>query len=404
MRKYKCCICDDEYNEESVVLIKGKKAICYHDLYLINKLSNAIDTRIREPKKKEFPPLKLQYPKEIVKQLDEYIVGQDKAKKILAVAAYNHYKRIILEDEDIQKSNVMLIGPTGCGKTQLVRTLAKILDVPVAITPATRLTEAGYVGDDVDSIIQYLYVTSGKNIEKTEHGIIFIDEIDKLTGNSMETLKSVGGKGVQQALLPILEGTKVQILDKPNEKKIFDSTQSIEIDTRNILFICGGAFPDAEKIIEKRLSHNKTIGFQVSKDKNQIESENLLSYITTEDLKIFGIIPELLGRVPIIATLESLSVETLKKILIEPKDSIVKQYQKLFGFDEIKLSFEDEALTLIAQEAIKKGTGARSLRSILEDILLEMMYQLPGDLSSKEVIVTKDGIKLFPKINYNILN
>lgn len=330
-------------------------------------------------------------PTEIVKRLDEYVVGQTDAKKKLAVAAYNHYKRLSMPDKEIDKSNVLLIGPTGSGKTFLVQNLAKVLDVPVAIADATSLTEAGYVGDDVESVLVGLVDAAGGDVRKAEQGIIFIDEIDKIARRKMENTKEVGGVGVQQALLKILEGCESYI--PAGGMNMSGKRQDIMLNTRNILFICGGAFPDIEPIIAGRLSTGSAgMGFGASVGEEMENKENILSEVTQDDLREFGLIPEFLGRLPVITTLDGLTVDTLKRILTEPKNAIINQYKELLAFDEIKLTIADDALTAIAEKALIKGTGARSLRSVLEEALGDIMYYLPAEKEIGEVIITKDYI------------
>lgn len=334
-------------------------------------------------------------PMQIKAELDKYVVGQDEAKKLLAVASYNHYKRAVLKDPGLKKSNILLAGPTGSGKTYLVQTLAKVLDVPVAVVPATRLTEAGYIGDDVETVVQRLVAVAGGNVEKAQRGIVFIDEIDKLTSSSSETKRAVGGKGVQQALLPVIEGCTVQIPSPSGWRQgppTFSST--MEIDTTNILFVCGGAFPDMQQIIENRLHKDKRMGFcaEPQEDKS-FDKDNILLEATTEDFVEFGIIPELLGRLPVRAALHALSTDVLRRILTEPQDALVQQYRKLFAFDGINLTFEDEALTYVAEMAHMEGTGARSLRTIMEDALQELMFVVPGTKGLKELRITRDYLK-----------
>jgi ATP-dependent Clp protease ATP-binding subunit ClpX len=325
-------------------------------------------------------------PLQIKEMLDQYIVGQEHAKKVLSVACYNHYKRNELQDNGIKKSNVLMVGPTGSGKTYLVETLAKILNVPVAMAASTTLTEAGYIGDDVESVVKKLLDAADGDVKKAEKGIIFIDEIDKLSGKSSETEKKVGGKGVQQALLRLLEGTIVSV-DKSGEPR--NQGFKINIDTSGILFICGGAFPEVEQIIKKRITKKTSIGFNAEVAKEEVSDVNMLLNITVDDLREFGLIPEFIGRLPIIASLENTSVEMLKRILLEPKDSIISQYHKLFKFDDTDITFEESALELIAEKAFAKGTGARSLRGILEELLLDVMFNIPSMGSVDSVHITR---------------
>lgn len=330
-------------------------------------------------------------PIDIKARLDEYVVGQDNAKRAIAVAMYNHYKRITFGNPDIKKSNILLVGPTGSGKTYLVETLARIMNMPVALCTATSLTEAGYIGDDVESVVAQLYEVCERDRERTEHGIIFIDEIDKLSSAASDTEKKVGGKGVQQALLRLLEGSKVYIPvgDGPAGGKA-----KIEIDTSNILFICGGAFPDAEKIIAKRLNKKEKagIGFTGEVDKKDSEiTKDLLKYVTTDDLRNFGMIPEFLGRLPVITSLDELSVDALADILTKPKANLLWQYQKLLSYDGIQLDMTEGAIRKVAEIAVEKGTGARSLRSIMEDVLQDLMFSLPGS-DVESVTITEEFV------------
>lgn len=397
MLEKKCCICNDVLKINEYIVVNNGKCVCNSCMNNIACIKNEIYhnsasfINSSEDTKKSITYSERIRPKEIKDQLDHYIIGQEMAKKILAVATYNHFKRCEINDIEIKKSNILLIGPTGSGKTYLVQILAKILNVPLVIIQATSLTEAGYIGDDVEICVQRLLENARGDITLAEHGIIFIDEIDKLTVISSETKKQVGGKGVQQALLSLLDGIKVYVpLDFVSAK---GKASMVEVDTTNILFICGGAFPEAEKIIKKRLIGKNSVGF--SSALNQMElliEDNLLLKVNNDDLREFGLIPELLGRLPVIAPLESLTVESLKKILTEPRDSIVSQYQKLFDYDSIKLNFEEEALVEIAIKAFSKGTGARSLRGILEELLLNLMYDTPSNMELSEIFITKEYV------------
>lgn len=342
----------------------------------------------------EFDHKKLPSPHIIKGSLDEYIIGQDHAKKVVSVAVYNHYKRISKwapKEVEIGKSNMLMIGPTGSGKTYLVRTLANLLDVPLAITDATSLTEAGYIGDDVESVISKLLSAAGNDVEKAERGIVFIDEIDKIAKKRNTNSRDVSGESVQQGLLKLLEGSDVEVPVGASSKNAMVPLKTI--NTENILFICGGAFPDLDKIIKARLNKQSSIGFQADLKDKYDSDENLLQKVTLDDLREYGMVPEFLGRLPILYTLEGLTKEMLVKVLMEPRNAILKQYKELLAMDEVDLVFDSEALEAIADRALEKKTGARALRAILEEIMLDIMYEIPKDDNIGRVIITKDYIE-----------
>lgn len=338
-------------------------------------------------------------PHKIKLALDEHVVGQEHAKKVMSVAVYNHYKRIFSDDEknenqdgiEIEKSNMLMVGPTGCGKTYLVKTLARLLDVPLAITDATSLTEAGYIGDDIESVVSKLLAAADNDVERAEHGIIFIDEIDKIAKKKNAHQRDVSGESVQQGMLKLLEGAEVEVPVGASSKNAM--VPMTMVNTKNILFICGGAFPDLEDIIKERLNKNSSMGFQADlKDKYDNE-ENLLKYVTVEDIRKFGMIPEFIGRLPILFSLDALTEDMLVRILTEPKNAIIKQYQKLLSYDEVALEFEEDALYAIAKRAKEKEVGARALRAIIEEFMLDIMYEIPKDENIGRVVITRDYIE-----------
>lgn len=333
-------------------------------------------------------------PHKIKARLDEYVVGQEYAKKAMSVAVYNHYKRVAtdtMDDIEIEKSNMLMIGPTGSGKTYLVKTLARLLDVPLAITDATSLTEAGYIGDDIESVVSKLLAAAENDVEKAEQGIIFIDEIDKIAKKKNTNQRDVSGESVQQGMLKLLEGSDVEVPVGANSKNAMVPLTTV--NTKNILFICGGAFPDLEGIIKERLTKQSSIGFGADLKDRFNHDKTILEKVTTEDLRNFGMIPEFLGRLPIVFTLQGLNEEMMVKILKEPKNAILKQYQKLLALDEVKLDFDEGALLSIARKAMKKDTGARALRAIIEEFMLDIMYEIPKDDSIGQVTITKEYIE-----------
>ena len=354
--------------------------------------------KVKKKKEKAKEPVldlkKIPAPHKIKATLDEYVIGQEHAKKVMSVAVYNHYKRVAtdtMDEIDIEKSNMLMIGPTGSGKTYLVKTLAKLLDVPLAIADATSLTEAGYIGDDIESVVSKLLAAADNDVEKAEHGIIFIDEIDKIAKKKNTNQRDVSGEAVQQGMLKLLEGADVEVPIGANSKNAMVPLTTV--NTRNILFICGGAFPDIEDIIKERLNKQASIGFYADLKDKYDNDPHLLEKVTVEDLRNFGMIPEFLGRLPIIFTLNGLDEDMMVKILSEPRNAILKQYQKLLALDEVKLEFDDGALHAIAAKAMEKDTGARALRAILEEYMLDIMYEIPKDDSIGEVIITKEYIE-----------
>ena len=370
-------------------------------MFSVDDFENVIPKKQKIKKKKEGEERKpildikdIPAPHKIKAKLDDFVVGQEYAKKAMSVAVYNHYKRVAtdtMDDIEIEKSNMLMIGPTGCGKTYLVKTLARLLDVPLAITDATSLTEAGYIGDDIESVVSKLLAAADNDVEKAEQGIIFIDEIDKIAKKKNTSQRDVSGESVQQGMLKLLEGSEVEVPVGANSKNAMVPLTTV--NTKNILFICGGAFPDLDNIIKERLTKQATIGFNAELKDKYDHDKNILSKVTIEDLRAFGMIPEFIGRLPIIFTLQGLDEDLLVKILKEPKNAILKQYQKLLALDEVKLEFEDDALRAIAEKAVKKNTGARALRAIIEEFMLDIMYEIPKDDSIGEVVITRSYIE-----------
>lgn len=365
---------------------------------LQNMMPNQQQVKKKKPKKEEprqeFDIRTIPAPHKLKASLDEYVIGQDHAKKVISVAVYNHYKRVATgtqDDIEIEKSNILLIGPTGSGKTYLVKTLAKLLDVPLAIADATSLTEAGYIGDDIESVISKLLAAADNDVEKAERGIVFIDEIDKIAKKKDTHHRDVSGESVQQGLLKLLEGAEVEVPVGASSKNAMVPLTTV--NTRNILFICGGAFPDLENVIKERLNQKSSMGFQADLKDKYDKEPNLLSKVTVEDLRNFGMIPEFLGRLPIICTLSKLDKDMLVRILKEPKNAILKQYQKLLALDEVDLRFNDGALEAIAEEALKRDTGARALRAIIEEFMLDIMYEVPKDDNIGRVTITREYIE-----------
>ena len=351
----------------------------------------------KKPKDEQKPAIdlkKIMAPHQIKARLDDYVIGQDYAKKVMSVAVYNHYKRVAtntMDEIEIEKSNMLMIGPTGCGKTYLVRTLARLLDVPLAIADATSLTEAGYIGDDIESVVSKLLAAADNDVEKAEQGIIFIDEIDKIAKKKNTMSRDVSGESVQQGLLKLLEGSDVEVPVGATSKNAMVPLTTV--NTRNILFICGGAFPELESIIKSRLNKSSLMGFGADLKDAHDNDPDIMSQVTIEDLREFGMIPEFIGRLPVIFTLKGLDQDALVKILKEPKNAIIKQYQKLLALDEVDLQFDDGALEAIARKAIKKKTGARALRAIIEELMLEIMYQIPKDDNIGRVTITEEYVE-----------
>lgn len=361
-------------------------------------IPNSQRLKKKKPKPKKEPAVldihSIPAPHKIKASLDEYVVGQEYAKKVMSVAVYNHYKRVMSDVEDgieIEKSNMLMIGPTGCGKTYLVKTLAKLLDVPLAITDATTLTEAGYIGDDIESVVSKLLAAADNDVERAEHGIIFIDEIDKIAKKKNTNQRDVSGESVQQGMLKLLEGAEIEVPVGASSKNAM--VPMTMVNTKNILFICGGAFPGIEDIIKERLNKAAAIGFKADLKDKYDKEENLLQKVTVEDVRKFGMIPEFIGRLPILFSLEALTEDMLVKILTQPKNAILKQYKKLLAMDEVDLQFDEGALRCIAKRAKEKKVGARALRAIIEEFMLDIMYEIPKDDNIGRVTITEDYIE-----------
>ena len=359
--------------------------------------SNLKKKNKKKKKKAEIDFNNIPAPHIIKEKLDEYVIGQEVAKKQMAVAVYNHYKRMAAEKErkeediEIEKSNMLMLGPTGSGKTYLVKNLARLLQVPIAITDATTLTEAGYIGDDVESVLSKLLADADNDVEAAEHGIVFIDEIDKIAKKKNTHSRDVSGEAVQQGLLKLLEGSEVEIPVGATSKNAM--VPMATINTRNILFICGGAFPDLSDIVKRRLNNQAAIGFKADLKDKYDNDKNILSKTSTEDLRKYGMIPEFLGRLPIVFAVEELDKDMLIRVLSEPKNAILKQYEKLLELDEVKLEFSEDAKDIIAERALERKTGARALRAIIEEFMLDIMYEIPKDNNIGKVIITRDYIE-----------
>jgi ATP-dependent Clp protease ATP-binding subunit ClpX len=386
-KEISCSFCGRKKSEVEILIAGISAHICEG---CVDQADKIVKEELRTRKSPGFKPGNLLRPSEIKQKLDEYVIGQDEAKRVLSVAVYNHYKRLgqnSLKDEtEIEKSNIVLVGETGTGKTLLAKTIAKMLDVPFCIADATVLTEAGYVGEDVESILTRLLQAADYNVEAAEQGIVFIDEIDKISrkGDNASITRDVSGEGVQQALLKLLEGTEVNV--PPQGGRKHPEQKMIAVDTRNILFICGGAFDGIDKMIARR-EKKATIGYG-SNDGDRIDENNILQYVTSADLRTFGLIPELIGRLPVVAHLNRLDAPTLRRILTEPKNALTKQYTKLFAMDDIKLQFDKKALDFVVEKALEYKLGARGLRSIIEAIMTDAMFELPGSGEGKEFRLT----------------
>jgi ATP-dependent Clp protease ATP-binding subunit ClpX len=396
---YRCSFCGKSQDQvQRLIAGPGGVYICDECIDLCREIIEEEQATIAKPR---LQTGKIPAPKKIYEQLSQYVIGQEHAKKSLAVAVYNHYKRIgvgmQIDEVELGKSNILLIGPTGCGKTLLAQTLARILDVPFCIADATALTEAGYVGEDVENILLRLIQTADFDIARAERGIVYIDEIDKIARKSdnPSITRDVSGEGVQQALLKIIEGTIANV--PPQGGRKHPHQDFIQINTANILFICGGAFEGLDKIVEQRLGSNKTMGFKAEKQVDKKTESSILSHLIPDDLLKFGLIPEFVGRLPVAVSLDSLDKDALIRILTEPKNAIVKQYQKFLQLDRVELVFTNDALDAAAEGALKQRTGARGLRSIIEDVLLDVMYEIPSRADVKKVIINADVISAHHK-------
>ncbi|MEI6678704.1 MAG: ATP-dependent Clp protease ATP-binding subunit ClpX [Mariniphaga sp.] len=385
----KCSFCGRDKKDVHILIAGMEGHICEN---CIEQAHTIIDEEFKKNKNFDLTGVVLKKPKEIKDFLDQYVIGQDDAKKVLSVAVYNHYKRLNQRTDDdgteIEKSNIILVGPTGTGKTMLAKTIAKMLHVPFTIVDATVLTEAGYVGEDIESLLTRLLQVADYNVQAAERGIVFIDEIDKIArkGDNPSITRDVSGEGVQQGLLKLLEGSIVNV--PPQGGRKHPEQKMIPVDTKNILFICGGAFEGIDRKIGQRLN-TKVVGYKATIDGGQVDRNNLLQYVSPQDLRSFGLIPEIVGRLPVLTYLIPLEREALRRILTEPKNSIIKQYQKLFNMDGIKITFSDEALYLIVDKAIEFKLGARGLRAICETVIMDVMFEMPSG-SKTEIIITPE--------------